>query len=233
MTPLFEFHDVRVSSGTADVLNGVTAAIPDRRLTVIAGASGSGKTSLLRLCNRLDVPTSGRIAYRGEDLLDLDPRRLRRRVGMVFQQPALFPGTVRDNLLAAAPKAAEEDLRSALTSVDIDGLLLDRVADTLSGGEAQRVCLARTLMCRPEVLLMDEPTASVHPAAAAILEENARRLSREGGVGVIWVTHDLGQIGRLAEFLLVLENGRVRYTGNPETAAATAALECLTADGTQ
>lgn len=233
MTPLFEFHEVRVSAGTADVLKGVSAAIPDRCLAVVAGASGSGKTSLLRLCNRLDVPASGRISYRGENLLDLDPRTLRRRVGMVFQQPALFPGTVRDNLLAAEHGASEQDLRAALGSVDIDDSFLDRVADTLSGGEAQRVCLARSLMCRPEVLLMDEPTASVHPAAAAILEETARRLASEGGVGVVWVTHDLGQIGRLAEYLLVLEGGRVRYTGNPGTAAAIAALETLVADETQ
>lgn len=88
---------------------------------------------------------------------------MRRRVGIVFQHPALFPGTVRDNLLAADHTATEHDLRPVLTSVDIDDALLDRVRDSLSGGEAQRVCLARTLMCRPEVLLMDEPAASVHP----------------------------------------------------------------------
>lgn len=230
MTPLFEFHEVRVSAGTADVLKGVSAAIPDRCLTVIAGASGSGKTSLLRLCNRLDVPTSGRISYRGENLLDLEPQALRRRVGMVFQRPAIFPGTVRDNLLAADQSATEQDMRTVLSSVDIDDSFLDRVGDTLSGGEGQRVCLARTLMCRPEVLLMDEPTASVHPAAAAILEETTRRLNSEGGVGVVWVTHDLEQIGRLAEYLLVMESGRVQYAGNPGTEQAAESLENLTAE---
>ena len=230
MAPLFEFRDVAVRAGASTILSGVTAAIPERQLTVIAGASGSGKTSLLRLCNRLDVPTSGQIDYHGENLLDLDPRILRRRVGMVFQQPAIFPGSVRDNLHAADSHATDEDMVSVLESVDIAGSYLSRVGDSLSGGEAQRVCLARALLCQPEVLLMDEPTASLHPAAAAVLEQTTERLRHERRVEVVWVTHDLSQIHRLAEYLLILDRGAVLYAGEPATGRAAEALATLVAE---
>jgi putative ABC transport system ATP-binding protein len=230
MAPLFEFRDIDVLVGSSAVLKGVTATIPDQRLAVIAGASGSGKTSLLRLCNRLDVPTGGQIKYRGDNLLELDPRALRRRVGMVFQQPAIFPGSVRDNLRTADHHAGDEDMTAVLASVDIDSSFLDRVGDSLSGGEAQRVCLARALMCKPAVLLMDEPTASLHPSAAATLEQTTQRLRSEHSLEVVWVTHDLRQISRLSEHLLVLDDGRVLYAGDPGTARAQEALATLAAE---
>ncbi|MCP4307866.1 MAG: ATP-binding cassette domain-containing protein [bacterium] len=227
MTQLFEFSDVHVAVEDASILSGVTTTIPVDKLTVIAGESGSGKTSLLRLCNRLDVPTSGTIGFRGRDLLELDPQQLRRRVGMVFQRPVLFGGTVRDNFLVADPTASDETMCEVLTDVQLDPAFLDRIGDELSGGEAQRVCLARTLLCEPEVLLMDEATASLHQAATRTLEETVSRLRTDAGVGVVWVTHDLGQIERLAEHLIVLTEGRVRYTGGAGTPEARAALASL------
>lgn len=232
MTALFAFRDVFVAVDGAPVLSGVTAVVPQRQLTVVAGPSGSGKTSLLRLCNRLDVPTHGSIEFRGHNLLQIDPRKLRRRVGMVFQRPVLFPGTVRDNLLAADGTATEAKMQSALGDVELDSSFLDRIGDDLSGGEAQRVCLARALMCEPEVLLMDEPTASLHPSASRTLESTVRRLKTESAVDVIWVTHDLDQIDRLAEYLVVLTEGHVAYEGVPATQEAVEALAALsTEDG--
>ncbi len=231
MEQLFEFADVHLAVDNASILAGVTTTIPSDDLTVVAGVSGSGKTSLLRLCNRLDVPTSGGVSFRGENLLAIDPQQLRRRVGMVFQRPVLFGGTVRDNFGVADPAATDEQMLRVLADVELEPAFLDRIGDDLSGGEAQRVCLARTLLCEPEVLLMDEPTASLHQAAARTLEETVTRLCNEGDVSVVWVTHDLGQIARLAEHLIVLESGRVRYTGPANTAEAQTALTTLTLGG--
>jgi putative ABC transport system ATP-binding protein len=228
MPPLFDFRDVAVTVEGAKVLSGVTVAVPQGQLTVVAGASGSGKTSLLRLCNRLDVPSAGSIHFRGQDLTGIDPRRLRRRVGMVFQRPVLFPGTVRDNLQTAAATASEHNMRRALEDVELEGSFLDRIGDDLSGGEAQRACLARALMCEPEVLLMDEPTASLHASARQTLESTVRRLKVDSGVEVIWVTHDLDQIRRLAENLIVLADGQVQYAGGPDSPEAERSLATLT-----
>ncbi len=228
MSDLFTFAGVDVTIDGVAVLDTVTASLPAAKLTVVAGVSGSGKTSLLRLCNRLDVPTAGTVRFRGDDLAGLDPLRLRRKVGMVFQRPVMFGGTVRDNFLVAAPDATEPEMIRGLTDVELKTEFLDRVGDDLSGGEAQRVCLARALLCAPEVLLMDEPTASLHPAARRALETTVQSLQRRNAVDVIWVTHDLDQIERMADHLVVLSAGTVIYSGEPGTAAARAALDTLT-----
>jgi putative ABC transport system ATP-binding protein len=175
---------------------------------VIVGPSGGGKTTLLRLLNRLEVPTSGEIRFRGDPLDSLDPLVLRRRVGMVFQRPAPFPGSVRDNLLVADPAAVNGSLAAALVAAGLGESFLDRSADDLSGGETQRLCLARTLVTEPEVLLMDEPTSALDRGSRRLLEATARRLAA-GGRPVLWVTHDLDQAERLADDCVVLMDGHV------------------------
>jgi len=227
MDPLFTFTDVGLEKNGTGILNHVSLEVPAGVLTVIAGASGAGKSSLLRLCNRLEAPTSGRVDFRKTPISELDPLSLRRRVGMVFQRPVLFGGTVRDNLAVAAPDASPAQRADVLDRVELSGTFLDRNGDDLSGGEAQRVCLARTLIAGPEVLLMDEPTSSLHPAACAALEATTRDLMRRSAVDVVWVTHDLHQIGRLADYLVVLTAGAVEYRGNPDTEGARRALEAL------
>jgi putative ABC transport system ATP-binding protein len=210
MATLFELEDVRVDLGGRPVLDVPCLAIASVGITVLAGPSGSGKSTLLRLCNRLEVPTSGRVRFRGDDVAGLDPLSHRRRVGMVFQRPATFPGTVRDNLRVAcgAVDANEPFFVDALAQAGLDASFLDRRADDLSGGEAQRACLARTLVTRPEVLLLDEPTSSLDPAATAELEARTIALAREG-VPVVWVSHDLAQVGRIADDVVVLLDGSV------------------------
>jgi len=206
---LFEFDDVVVRFGDDVVLDHVTAAVPDGGgITCLLGPSGAGKSTLLRLCNRLEVPSSGEVRYRGEPLHALDPLRLRRDVGMVFQRPTLFPGTVRDNLLVADPAADDAAMRAALERAHLPTSFLDRDADSLSGGEAQRACLARTLITGPEVLLMDEPTSALDPTATRNLEELGRDLA-SAGMPVLWVTHDLDQADRIADRRIVLVQGRV------------------------
>ena len=206
---LFEFDDVVVRFGDDVALDHVTASVPDGgSVTCLLGASGSGKSTLLRLCNRLEVPTSGQVRFRGRPLDELDPLRLRRTLGMVFQRPTPFPGSVRDNFLVADPDATEAAMRDVLDEVHLPTTFLDREADSLSGGEQQRASLARTLITRPEVLLMDEPTSALDPSATRALEELGRELA-DGGMPVLWVTHDLEQADRIADRRIVLVAGRV------------------------
>ena len=210
---LFAFEDVRLVVDGTTVLDGVDARIPAEGLTAIVGPSGSGKSTLLRLCNRLEVPTEGRVRFRGDDLADLDPLRLRRRVGMVFQRPTLFPGTVADNLAVAEPGIDEGAAAEALHRAGLDGSFLTRTADDLSGGEAQRACLARTLVNRPEVLLMDEPTSALDEESTRVLEHLGIDLA-DSGVPVLWVTHDPHQVDRIADRRLRMERGRVVEGGD-------------------
>jgi putative ABC transport system ATP-binding protein len=206
--PLFSFEHVSVERADRRLLHEVDAAIDDDGITVVLGPSGAGKTTLLRLCNRLEVPTSGRVLHRGDDIATLDPLALRRKVGMVFQRPTLFAGTLRDNLLEADPQRSDAALGSALERVGLAPGFLDRPRDELSGGEAQRACLARTLLTEPDVLLMDEPTASLDPDRRLEVEHLVTTLA-ESGIVVVWVTHDLDQARRLGDRLLVLIDGRV------------------------
>ncbi len=207
MTTVFSFDHVTVRFVTQDVLSDVSLDISEHRITVLTGPSGSGKTTLLRLCNRLEVPTGGRVLFRGADIVTLDPLELRRRVGMVFQRPTLFAGTVRDNLHAARP-ASDAAYVEVLERVGLPAAHLDDQGDTLSGGEAQRACLARTLLTDPEVLLMDEPTSSLDAEATRVLEELSTELVRQG-LTVLWVSHDLAQVRRIAEEVFVLMGGRI------------------------
>jgi putative ABC transport system ATP-binding protein len=206
--PLYELVDVSFAIDSVAILDHVDLVIPGRGITVVLGPSGAGKSMLLRLLNRLDVATGGQVRFRGEPVADIDPLALRRRVGMVFQRPAPFPGTVRDNLLVADPGCDEDALVAALDDAGLDRTFLDRSADDLSGGEAQRMCLARTLVTRPEALLMDEPTSALDPDARHRLERTARRLA-DGGRPLVWVTHDLDQAHRLADDVVVLVAGRI------------------------
>lgn len=204
--PLFELESVTVRLGGTTVLEDLSLRLPDGGVTVLAGPSGAGKSTVLRLCNRLVVPSSGVVRFRGDDVARLDPVSLRRRVGMVFQRPTPFPGTVRDNLAEAArlDDAAAAELL-ALVALPAD--LLERDAERLSGGEAQRMCLARTLATGCEVVLADEITSSLDRDAAAEVERSVRGLV-EGGRSVVWVTHDDDQARRVADHRVELGSGR-------------------------
>jgi putative ABC transport system ATP-binding protein len=204
----FEFERVTVVRAGRRVFDQITAAIPAAGITVVAGPSGAGKTTLLRLCNRLEIPDAGTVAYRGQQLDALDPLVLRRRVGMVFQRPAPFPGSVADNLTVAHPDASTEELSTALQRVALDPGLLDQEARTLSGGELQRMCLARTLVTQPETLLLDEPTSALDAQPKQVFENTARDLAAEG-ITIIWVTHDDAQARRVANRTYQLRDGHL------------------------
>lgn len=203
----FAFEAVVVERDGMRALDGLSARVSGRGVTALFGPSGSGKSTLLRLCNRLEVPATGRVLFRGQDIAGLDALRLRRQVGMVFQRPTPFPGTVRDNLLTAAPDAAQADLERALERTSLDASWLERDAAALSGGEAQRVCVARTLVTAPEVLLLDEPTSALDADAAGVLERAVHGLAADG-ITVLWVSHDAAQVRRVADRVVRIDKGR-------------------------
>ena len=204
----FEFTGVSVLRAGRRVLDEITARIPAAGITVVSGPSGAGKTTLLRLCNRLEVPDGGKVCYRGQPLDELDPLVLRRRVGMVFQRPTPFPGTVADNLAVARPDADAGELSTALDRVALDPDLLSQEARTLSGGELQRMCLARTLVTQPETLLLDEPTSALDAQPKQVFEATACHLAAQG-ITIIWVTHDSAQAGRVADRIYQLRDGHL------------------------
>jgi putative ABC transport system ATP-binding protein len=209
----FELRSVVAGPPDDPILRDVTVDLPAMGITALAGPSGSGKSSLLRLLNRLDDPLSGVVSWQGRDLRDWPPTELRRQVGMVFQRPPIFPGTVRDNLRVASPDLDDVRVKAVLADANLPVDLLDADASTLSGGEAQRMCFARALLTDPQVVLADEPTAALDADATASIERLGRALA-DAGVAVIWVTHDTDQLRRLADHVLALVDGRVASFGH-------------------
>jgi UDP-glucose/iron transport system ATP-binding protein len=210
--PLFAFESVSLAAPDGRWrLHGATGRIEARGVTTLVGPSGSGKSTLLRCCNRLELPSGGVVRFRGTDVVELDPLQLRRHVAMVFQRPTPFPGTCRENLLIADAEIDERHAAELLARVQLGADFLDRNATQLSGGEAQRLCLARALAAKPEVVLMDEVTSSLDPAARVALEELARKLAIDG-VPIVWVTHDLRQVRRIADHVLVVMDGRIVHS---------------------
>jgi ABC-type methionine transport system ATPase subunit len=201
------------------VLDEIDLDIRAGCVTVLIGASGAGKTTLLRLLNRLEDPVSGEIRYGGRLLADHPVRELRRRVGMVFQTPVMFEGTVAANLRAAQEisraAAGSAQLHELLMLAGLDGAVLERRAAELSVGQQQRVCVARALAADPETLLLDEPTAALDAQSATQLLDTLRNLCNGPGLTVVMVTHRQAEARRIADRVVVLERGRIAAEGPP------------------
>lgn len=192
------------------------------RLTALFGRSGSGKTSLVNIIGGLIVPTQGRVVVDGQVLVDTQagvfvPKH-RRRIGYVFQEARLFPHlSVRQNLLFGhwfAPRAAKasSDLDGVLELLGI-GHLLERRPGALSGGEKQRVAIGRALLSKPRLLLMDEPLASLDEARKAEILPYIERLRDEAGVPIVYVSHSVAEVARLATTLVTVDHGRITACG--------------------
>jgi putative ABC transport system ATP-binding protein len=195
------------------IVREASFALRAGEVVAITGPSGAGKSSVLRLLNRLDEQTTGRVWLEDKDTSELPVRELRRRVGMVMQQPNLFPGTVAENV-RYGPALWQVEMNGAeveelLKTVGLGGYAERDVAG-LSGGEAQRVSLARTLANRPQILLLDEPTSALDDAAKLVVEEALRAaMARVEGACLI-VTHDAAQAARLAGRTLTMREGVLR-----------------------
>ena len=218
MTPgepaLFSLERVTVRRGGTLLLDQVTCQIPAGACTAVTGPSGSGKTTLLRLLNRLDDPDAGRVCLDGRPLPDLDVLALRRRVALVAQAPVLLTGQVLDELRAGQPDLGEQDAAGLLDQVSLPPAMLSRGTAGLSGGEAQRLCLARALAAGPQVLLLDEPTSALDAVSARAVEQAAKSFTASGG-SVVLVSHDPGQTRRVASQVLALRGGTITTVKEP------------------
>ena len=198
------------------IVQDVNIAVEAGDVVAILGPSGSGKSSLLRLLNRLDEPTEGTVLLAGQDYREIPPRELRRRVGMLMQWPYLFPGTVADNIRFGPRQRGielpHEVVDRLLEKVGLPGYGTRDVAQ-LSGGEAQRVSLARTLANDPEILLLDEPTSALDDETKGEVEHLIMSVIEEQGLTCLIVTHDLAQAARMARQGIVMEKGRVVRVG--------------------
>jgi len=184
-----QVRDLRVTLAGRRVLDGVALSVPCSQVTGLLAPSGAGKSTLLRACVRLVEADAGSITLGGEDILALDARVLRRRVGFVAQSPAMLPGSVADNLRHGVDGLGDDELLEALRAASLDPAFAGRTARELSGGERARVALARALTRGPRLLLLDEPTAALDDAAAARIGQTLRGL-RDRGLGICVATHD-------------------------------------------
>jgi putative ABC transport system ATP-binding protein len=198
------------------LVSDITVQVHPAEVLAVVGPSGAGKSSFLRLLNRLDEPTGGTVRLKGQDYRELPPRVLRRRVGMVMQVAYLFPGTVAANVAFGpaqhAQRLSSEQIAVLLERVGLPGYR-DRDVSNLSGGEAQRVSLARTLANAPEALLLDEPTSALDDVSARGIEELVLSIIRERRMTCVIVTHNTGQAHRIADRTMILEAGKLVAIG--------------------
>lgn len=215
---LFELRQVGFSyQDSSRVLEDITLGIAAGEFILLQGPSGSGKSTLLRLLNRLLVPQTGEIFFHGQPLPSCEPTSLRRRVAYLQQTPVMIEAPVRENLLlpfrfrAAGTTPVPDDarLQDYLVTFLLDGVSLDDAADRLSVGQRQRLALIRSLVLEPEVLLLDEPTASLDPFSRQVVEEQAEALNVEEGVTVIMISHVEYPRRRVQPRGLYLDHGRI------------------------
>ena len=225
-------RDICVTVHDREVLKNVTTDVHDRKILAVIGPSGSGKSTLMRAINRtLEIipgarVTSGHIMFRRKNLCcpTVDQRQVRKLVGMVQQKPVAFPMSIRENVLFGARfhskmnrAAAEEVVETALQQSGLWHEVKDRLHDSasrLSIGQMQRLCIARTLANRPEVLLMDEPCSALDPISTGKIEELIMSLKQK--LPVVIVTHNLAQARRISDYCLFLSDGAVIEQGPTE-----------------
>ncbi|WP_279081294.1 phosphate ABC transporter ATP-binding protein PstB [Lactobacillus apis] len=231
MTNIMEAQNVKLSYGKFEALHGISLDFPEKQLTALIGPSGCGKSTFLRCLNRMNddidnINITGKILLEGEDIYraKLDLVALRKKVGMVFQQPTPFPFPVYDNVAYGLRVAGvkdkqlidqrvEESLKQAAIWDETKDNL-QRNAQEFSGGQQQRICIARALAVRPEVVLLDEPTSALDPISSAEIEETLMGLKKK--YTFIMVTHNLQQASRVSDQVAFLMDGELIESGSTE-----------------
>ena len=206
------FRKVNNTRVRTRILSSLDLKVNKGELVTIMGASGSGKSTLLRLINRLSEADSGIILLNGNDIRSHVPMELRRRIGMVFQVPVTFKGSIRDNLAFGIKLwGGNTGIESLSRDTGIPEDLLDADAGQLSTGEKQRVCIARALGNQPEILLLDEPTSSLDAVSEQRIEKLLLGLQKERDLTILWVTHEKEQAQRIGGRRLILREGRLDH----------------------
>lgn len=220
------------NDGIDYVVKDLSLTVPEGSTTVLLGSSGCGKTTLLKMIARLEEPSHGTIEVDGEDISEQGLVALRRRIGMVFQQPGLFPHmSVADNisLILRLEKQPKDYINErVITLLDMVGMnhveYAHRYPHELSGGQQQRIGVARALACKPRYLLMDEPFAALDNITRRQMQQEMKYIRDKTGVTVIFVTHDIFEAMTVGDTIAVMEHGRIEQVGsgedilsNPET----------------
>jgi len=214
VTEAFCFDAVVFERDGRRILDGLSDHIHAGVVTAIIGDSGAGKSTLLRLLNRLEEPTQGFISFHDDRIDSIDVHQLRRKVSLVGQRPVMLAQTVLGELRIADPEVTVDRAHELLARVALGEFELERKTLTLSGGEQQRLALARALTVEPEVLLLDEPTSSLDDSSATAVDQVIRDLA-SSGLTVVLVSHDLDRVQGVADFVLVLDHGRLVERGSP------------------
>ncbi|MGB9928935.1 MAG: ABC transporter ATP-binding protein [Methanosarcina sp.] len=219
---IVELEGIYKNYENLQVLKDINAQIKRGTSTALVGPTGSGKTVLLRLIDLLEKPSSGTIYFEGSNANESDNTRLqiRRQIGMVFQKPLAFKASVYDNIayglrIRGKKENMDEKIKDLLELIGLPGYE-NRNALKLSGGETQRLALARAMITEPKLLLLDEPTANLDPLSKKKLEELILKINRESETTIIMTTHDLLQGQKLADKMVILNNGQVLQSGTPE-----------------
>ncbi|MBD3405257.1 MAG: ATP-binding cassette domain-containing protein [Candidatus Lokiarchaeota archaeon] len=207
---LLEMRDLKMEFDDKILFENFSLKLCTNEVIGLTGPSGSGKSTILRIAIDLLTPTNGTVEFLGREVHEWDPRELRSKMVMVPQQAQMFPGTVKDNLcwgLKIHNKSEdEEDLKEILEEVTLPSSMLDKIADNLSGGEKQRVALARSLLLEPKVLLMDEPTSALDEGSTLAVEQTIRDVFTERDLGVIIVTHNRTQAERFTNRIVEIND---------------------------
>ncbi len=220
---MIEFKNVGKKFGKKEVIHSVSMKIPKGEIVSLIGASGCGKTTLLKMINRLIPISSGEILLDGENIYNMKPVELRRKIGYVIQQTGLFPHqTVRGNLelvldLHKIPKEGrEEKMQDIMKTVGLSVDLLDSYPSELSGGQQQRVGVARALIIEPKVILMDEPFSAIDPITRSALQDELRQLQETVQKTIVFVTHDMDEAIKISDRICLLREGNIEQYDTPE-----------------
>lgn len=220
---MIEFQNVYKSYKDKKILENINLMIEDNSIVVLIGESGCGKTTTLKMINRLIEPTKGKIMINGKDIKKTNPIKLRRSIGYVIQQTGLFPHlTIRQNIELISKlekkekKMIQEKTMELMKMVGLSEELLDSYPSELSGGQQQRVGIARAFATDPDIILMDEPFSALDPITRSSLQDEVIRLQDKLKKTIIFVTHDMDEAIKLADKIAIMEQGKVVQYDRPE-----------------
>ncbi|WP_068268777.1 ATP-binding cassette domain-containing protein [Caviibacter abscessus] len=223
MSNAIEYKNVCMSYGDKKIIDNFNLEIEKGEFVTIIGASGCGKTTILKMVNKLIVPTSGNIIACGECTNSMDIIELRRKIGYAIQGSVLFPHMTVEKNIAYVPnlinkdkKKTEQAIKKWLKIVGLDESLRKSYPNELSGGQQQRVGIARSLAGEPEILLMDEPFGAVDEITRSTLQDEIIRIHKETGITILFVTHDINEALRLGTKVLVMNAGKIEQYASPD-----------------